>query len=121
MQTLTYEKNLSAGEDGGRKTVRLIELSALSALLPKHQREKIFAGYDLKNIARIFEDGAMMNTADAFLDNGMNVAKTARAMYMHRNTLLYRLNVIRRLTGLDLRNFDMAVTFVVLRDLYELK
>ena len=51
----------------------------------------------------------------------MNVSETARVLYMHRNTLIYRLNKISNETGLDLRKFDMAVTFEILRVLYELK
>ena len=42
-------------------------------------------------------------------------------MYMHRNTLIYRLNAIRRQTGFDLRVFKMAVTFKILHYLYVLR
>ena len=45
--------------------------------------------------------------------NGFNVSKTATALYIHRNTLVYRLEKIRKLTGLDLRNFDDAIVFKV--------
>ncbi len=62
-----------------------------------------------------------MATVDCFLENGMNVSRTARILYMHRNTLIYRLNKISAETGLDIRVFDMAVTFEILRSLYELK
>ena len=72
-------------------------------------------------LARVFEDRETMATADSFLENGMNVSETARKLYMHRNTLMYRLNKIRALTGLDLHDFDMALTFKILRALYELK
>ena len=62
-----------------------------------------------------------MSTVDSFLEHGMNVSETARKLYMHRNTLIYRLNKIRKVTGLDIRVFDMAVTFEILRSLYMLK
>lgn len=100
---------------------KIIELAEITSLMTKSQKEKIFSGCDLKNLAKIFEDPTMMSTVKSFLDNGMNVAKTARAMYMHRNTLLYRLNAIRRLTGLDLKDFKMAVTFEILHSLYAMK
>lgn len=121
MQTLSYgENNLNLEEEEGR-TPKIVELAEITSLLTKSQKEKIFSGCDVKNLAKIFEDPAMMITAKSFLANGMNVAKTARAMYMHRNTLLYRLNAIRRLTGLDLRDFKMAATFEILHSLYSMK
>lgn len=98
-----------------------IPLSDIISQLSKAQRERLISGYDLKNFARIFEDADTMSTVDAFLKNGMNVSETARVLYMHRNTLIYRLNKISNETGLDLRKFDMAVTFEILRVLYELK
>lgn len=98
-----------------------IPLSELISLLPKAQRERLISGYDLKNFAKIFEDGDIMDTADGFLKYGMNVSETSRKLYMHRNTLIYRLNKIQNVTGLDIRVFDMAVTFEILRILYNAK
>ena len=75
----------------------------------------------MKKFAKIFEDDDMMRTVDAFLENGMNASETARALYMHRNTLSYRLKTVQKKTGLDLKNFDMAVTFKILHILYTMK
>ena len=98
-----------------------IPLSEIISQLTKAQRERLISGYDLRSFARIFEDDETMATVDGLFRNGLNVSATARALYMHRNTLIYRLNKIQKLTGLDLKNFDMAVTFEILRSLYELK
>lgn len=98
-----------------------IPLTDVISCLPKAQRERLISGYDLKNFARIFEDEDTMATVDSFLKHGMNVSETSRVLYMHRNTLIYRLNKIQSITGLDIRVFDMAVTFEILRILYELK
>lgn len=98
-----------------------IPLSDIISNLTKEQRERLVTGYDLKNFARIFEDGDLMAAVDGFLKHGMNVSETSRVMYMHRNTLIYRLNKIQSVTGLDIRVFDNAVTFEILRILYELK
>ena len=98
-----------------------IPLSDIISQLSKAQRERLISGYDLRSFARIFEDDETMATVDGLFRNGLNVSATARALYMHRNTLIYRLNKIQSLTGLDLKNFDMAVTFEILRSLYELK
>ncbi len=105
----------------GSSGIKLIDLGDVMPLLTKSQREKLISGYDIKNLAKVFEDGGMMNTIKTFLDNGMNVSLTARILYMHRNTLIYKLNAIKKLTGFDLRDFRMAVTFSILHNLYLLK
>lgn len=89
--------------------------------LPKTFREKLTSGYDMKSFAKIFEDEEMMRTVDGFLSCGMNISRTARVLYMHRNTLIYRLGTIRRQTGLDLRDFEDAVNFKLLHYLYLIK
>ena len=104
-----------------RDTARVIDLMHMLSFLPKTQREQLTSGYDIKSLAKIFEDGEMMQTVDAVLENDLSVCRTARALYMHRNTLIYRLNAIRRQTGFDLRIFNMAVTFKILHLLYVLK
>ncbi len=55
--------------------------------------------------------GDIFMTADCFLNNDLNVAETARQLYIHRNTLLYRLEFIRKETGLDIRSFDDAMKY----------
>ena len=98
-----------------------IPLEEIVSCLTKAQRERLISGYDIKSFARIFEHGDLMLAVDSFFENGMNISKTARKLYMHRNTLIYRLNNIQKVTGIDLRNFEMAVTFKILRALYEQK
>ena len=98
-----------------------IPLEDMVSCLTKSQRERLISGYDMKTFARIFEHGDLMLAVDCFFENGMNISKTARKLYMHRNTLIYRLNKIQKTTGMDLRNFEMAVTFQILRVLYEQK
>lgn len=99
----------------------LIGFGEALSQIPKSQREKLIGGYDMKKLAKVFNDAGTMRTIEIFLKNGMNVSRAARVLYMHRNTLIYKLNSIRRLTGLDLRDFDMAVTFCILHTLYVLK
>ena len=98
-----------------------IGIEDIVSCLTKSQRERLIAGYDMKKFARIFEHGDLMLAVDCFFENGMNISETARKLYMHRNTLIYRLNKIQKTTGIDLRNFEMAVTFRILRVLYEQK
>ena len=46
---------------------------------------------------------------NAFFENNLNISETARQLYVHRNTLVYRLEKLHQLTGLDLRVFDEAM------------
>ena len=68
----------------------------------------------------IFADPDMLGTAEKFLENNLNVSETARKLYMHRNTLTYRLDKIQRATGLDIRNFSDAITFRLCSLLYKI-
>ena len=61
--------------------------------------------------------GDTMETVDMFFDSDLNLSDTARQMFIHRNTLTYRLDKIRKETGLDLRRFRDAVIFRVLTNL----
>ncbi len=101
--------------------VKSIGLEEMISRLPQSEREEIISEYDAGNLSEIFADKGLTATALAFLENGMNVSATARKLYMHRNTLMYKLKIIRKTTGLDLRDFDMAVTFRILYILYNEK
>ena len=63
-----------------------------------------------RKTARLFND-EMIHTIETFFDNSLNLSETARKLYIHRNTLVYRLEKVQHAIGLDLRNFDDAVTF----------
>lgn len=58
-------------------------------------------------------DKETLATVNAFFENNLNISETARQMYLHRNTLGYRLDKITRTTGLDVRKFDDALTFKI--------
>lgn len=56
-------------------------------------------------------DPEIIHTVEAFFDNSLNISETARKMFIHRNTLIYRLNKLYNQVGLDVRNFEDAMTF----------
>ena len=58
-------------------------------------------------------DHETLFTIQMFFENNLNVSETSRKLFVHRNTLVYRLEKIRKLTGLDLREFDDAIVFKV--------
>lgn len=58
-------------------------------------------------------DKETLTTVNAFFENDLNISETARKMYLHRNTLGYRLDKIQKTTGLDVKKFDDALTFKI--------
>lgn len=58
-------------------------------------------------------DDETISTIDKFFENNLNVSETARQLYIHRNTLVYRMEKLEKAIGLDMRNFDDAVTFKI--------
>ena len=58
-------------------------------------------------------DQETLFTINKFFENNLNVSETSRKLFVHRNTLVYRLEKIKKLTGLDLREFDDAIIFKV--------
>lgn len=58
-------------------------------------------------------DHETLFTIQRFFENNLNVSETSRKLFVHRNTLVYRLDKIKKLTGLDLREFDHAIIFKI--------
>ncbi|MBQ9248312.1 MAG: helix-turn-helix domain-containing protein, partial [Ruminococcus sp.] len=58
-------------------------------------------------------DQETLFTIDKFFENNLYVSETSRKLFVHRNTLVYRLEKIKKLTGLDLREFEDAIVFKV--------
>ena len=73
-----------------------------------------------ESFRELFEDEEMLSTAEEFLRSSLNVSETSRNLYMHRNTLLYRLDKIEKATGLNIRSFSDAVSFRVMTVIHRL-
>ena len=58
-------------------------------------------------------DEETLTTINKFFENSLNVSETSRQLYIHRNTLVYRLDKLQKSTGLDLRVFEDAITFKI--------
>lgn len=58
-------------------------------------------------------DPETLFTIQRFFENNLNVSETSRKLFVHRNTLVYRLEKIKKITGLDLREFDHAIVFKI--------
>ena len=81
-------------------------ISELPADLCKAFLFEVFGTHIPDNI-----DEETQNTIQKFYENNLNISETARQLYLHRNTLVYRLERMEKMLGLDIRKFDDAMTF----------
>lgn len=88
--------------------------------MPKHKLQEFLEILEDPEAKSMFADGEMVATAEEFLHTSLNVSETSRNLYMHRNTLMYRLDKIERATGLDIRKFQDAMTFRLIMILHKL-
>lgn len=88
--------------------------------LPKNKLNEYLSILSDPMAKEVFEDKEMLITAEEFLENSLNISETSRKMYLHRNTLTYRLDKIEKTTGLDLRKFSDALTFRIIMILSKL-
>lgn len=98
------EKNVLAyNELGIGRLIHQLPLSLCEMFL-----DEVFNGTAIEQF-----DKETLVTVNAFFENNLNISETARQMYLHRNTLGYRLDKIMKTTGLDVKKFDDALTFKI--------
>ena len=88
--------------------------------MPKYKLEEFLDVLSEPDTKSVFADPEMLETATEFLKANLNVSEASRNLYMHRNTLMYRLDKIEKATGLDIRKFQDAMTFRLMVILYKL-
>lgn len=95
-----------------------IEKSILSCL-SVDQQAVICEKFLTPEIVSVLQDKELVDCINAFFKNNLNISETSRNAFLHRNTLLYRIEKICRITKLNIRNFDDAMTFKILTIIYE--
>ena len=70
-------------------------------------------------IVAIMKDKELIDCINAFFKNNLNISETSRNAFLHRNTLLYRIEKVNKLTGLNIRSFEDAMSFKILAVIYE--
>jgi len=70
-------------------------------------------------IQKIMQDKELLRSVDEFFNNNLNISETSRNAFLHRNTLIYRIEKIRKVTGFNIKNFNDAVSFKILEMLYQ--
>lgn len=98
------EKNILAyNELGIGRLIHQIPVSLCEMFLKEVFGNQDVSGFDEETLATVYK----------FFENNLNISETARQLYIHRNTLVYRLEKIQKLTGLDVRIFEDALTFKI--------
>ncbi|MFI2859080.1 PucR family transcriptional regulator [Paenibacillus sp. JSM ZJ436] len=96
-----------------------LHLERLLFHIPQEQRALYLQQY-AEGCTELFHDPETLSTLESFFDLDCNVSETAKHLYIHRNTLLYRLDKIKQETGLDVRSFNDAVLVKLTLLLYKL-
>lgn len=115
-----YRMNESVSKRLGVHTFKEFIMVKMLEDLPKYKTAEYLDMLLDASAKEIFDDKEMVSTAEEFLENSLNVSETARKLYLHRNTLNYRLDKIEKATGLDVRKISDAVTFRLITVLLKL-
>ena len=86
-------------------------LEELVEALSDEVKDKIREDFSYK-ITKLDEE--MLKTIEVFFDCGLNLSEAAKELYIHRNTLIYRLDKIQRITSYDIRKFNNAMIFKII-------
>lgn len=108
------------GEDGKVHSYREFVLVKVLEDVAESKLAEYFADLTDEHFLEMFQDEEMITTAEEFLRTSLNISESSRNLYVHRNTLLYRLDKFEGATGLNLRNFGDAVSFRVLTLIHRL-
>ena len=100
-KTLEIKRNVNSYKD--YVLIKIIEE------LPKVRGEEYFNSLLGGSADSILKDEQLLLTASTFLNNDLNISETSRQLYIHRNTLMYRIERILKMTGLDIRSFNDAL------------
>lgn len=73
--------------------------------------ENYYKFFQIKQVKNILQNSDITNTVEIYFENAMNTSVASMAGYMHRNTMVYRLQKIKNTIGLDIRNFSDAVIY----------
>lgn len=90
----------------------LLGIGRLIYQLPMSLCEMFIKEVFTDGIPDVFDEETMV-TIQKFFENNLNISETARQLYVHRNTLVYRLERLEKIIGLDIRKFDDAMTFKI--------
>lgn len=104
---LTFDENQTIEE----KIIQMFSPENIISCFSEKNFEEYKNVIDHANIQMILNDSDLMKTIYAFFENNLNTSVTSAKTFMHRNTLNYRLDKVKKYTGLCLKGFEHAVVF----------
>ena len=114
------EKNESGSKPTKKQESQFSKLEkSILSCLTLDQQAVICEKFLTPEIVSVLQDKELVDCINAFFKNNLNISETSRNAFLHRNTLLYRIEKISRVTKLNIRNFDDAMTFKILTIIYE--
>ena len=116
--SLTFDDNETIEE----KILKMFSPENLINCFSETNYESYKKVIDHENIQMILNDDELMSTIYAFFENSLNTSVTSSKTFMHRNTLNYRLDKVKKLTGLNLKLFEHAVVFknlIIINDIIQ--
>ena len=81
--------------------------------------DSLYSMLNSQKVLDVLEDEELLHSARSFFDNNLSIGEASKQIYVHRNTMVYRIEKIQRLIGLDIRKFDDAMTLRALIILYD--
>ena len=105
--------------DGSVFSYKNLIMERLLDAVPESKVQSFMQEVMTPAVYRTMEDEELMSIIQSCLRNDLNLSTTARDLYIHRNTLVYRLDKLKKETGFDIRHFDDAVMFRILTSLYQ--
>ena len=117
--------NVDGNSDNHSKSQRkhesnYVKLSkTILGCLSSDEQASVSEKYLTPEIVSVMQDKELIDCINAFFANNLNISETSRNAFLHRNTLLYRIEKISRITGLNIRNFDDAMTFKMLLIIFD--
>ena len=125
MDYLTRKQVLKSNEDGKKKGTRRVRSSfdllcnSIYSKLNVDEQVEIGEKFLTNEIRAVMKDTDLIECINALFENDLNISETSRNAYLHRNTLLYRIEKVHKITGLNIRKFDDAITFKLLLVIYQ--
>lgn len=94
-------------------------LNSMIDFVCKNKPELFLKEFGGARYEEVFSDEALVSSCISLFENDLNVSLAAEKLYMHRNTLIYRIKKIERLIGLNVSRFSDAVKFIMLFKAYK--
>ena len=116
LNSLVENGALKAVELNGKNDRELVNI--LFNMLPVSALAELKSKVFDNDFVLIMRDADLIQSVDSLFENNLNLSETSKKTFLHRNTLLYRLNKIQSATGYDLRNFSDAMSFKLLMLIY---